>query len=84
MQNLFKISFSLQYTSNLVTDFNFELLTETFRKCAPRKNFFTELLHLQKNFLGGNYLAIPIRIASRYQRCNQNLDEHPIWKIVNG
>ena len=42
-KKLFKISFSQKCTSNLVTDFDFELLTESFVNMHQEKLFWWKL-----------------------------------------
>ena len=68
-------------TSNLVTDFDFELLTESFVNVHEEK-LFGRSYAPAKNIVGGNYLAIPGRTASRYQRRKQNPVEHLSWSCL--
>ena len=76
-----KISFSQEGTSNLVMDLNLELLTESFVNVHLEKPFWWKLC-IYKKIVGRNYLEISGRIASRYQRRNQNLIEHLRWSCL--
>ena len=67
-------------------DFDFEILTESFVNVHLEKLFWQKLC-TNKKFVGGNYLAISDRIASRYQRRryqtrNQNHVENLRWRCL--
>ena len=85
-KNSLKISFLQECTSNLVTDFDFKLHAKSFVNVHLEK-VICRCYTPAKNFVGGNHLAVPGRIASRYQRRrykirNQNRVENLRWSCL--